>query len=664
MAREMTVGIAGAAGDGLDRVGETLARIAARLGLHVYTYNSYQSLIRGGHTWLRLRISEEKVDNHGDHLNFLIALNQDSLERHSREVEAGGAILFNSDKLTCDESLVGEDVAIVPMSIKELTSDLGKLLPVMQNTVALGALLHLSGLEVDIAQELLKETFGHKGDAVVQQNISVLRAGYDHATKEMAPRIEGWEFSRKSRPVVTGNYMTAMGAVAAGLKFYSAYPMSPASSILHWFASHTEQVGVLVKQAEDELAVINLAIGAGHAGVRAMCATSGGGFALMTEAIGMSAMIESPVVCINVMRGGPSTGLPTKNEQGDLNQAFGASQGDFPRVIVAPKDAADCYWVSVESLNLAEAYQLPVMILSDLLLAEHRSTIEPDAIRPDVNIERGELVDEVPADQKNEQGYLRYKITESGVSPRALPGQPDMMYVSGTDDHDERGVLISDVHTNAAIRRKMHEKRMRKMDRVLESLAPLELEGPEDADVTLIGWGSTWGAIHEAAAQLNAAGTTTNHLHFRYIVPFQSEQALAILGKAKRTIMVENNFSGQFARHMRAECGFTVDDLIVRYDGELIEPAWLAERVQRRLAGTPEDLSVTEEEAREMAYHYIRIRMDDKTRPTKFEVSKNGKYDEPVWNIEISDRGGAGKQGTLIIGKDSGSMLSYQPVES
>ncbi len=664
MAREMTVGIAGAAGDGLDRVGETLARVAARLGLHVYTYNSYQSLIRGGHTWLRLRISERKVDNHGDHLNFLIALNQDSLERHAPEVEGGGAILFNSDKLSCDESLVRENVAMLPLSIKELTSDFGKLLPVMQNTVALGALLHISGLEVDIARELLAETFGHKGEQVVEQNVNVLRAGYEHASKEIEPRISGWEFSRKSRPVVTGNTMTAMGAVAGGLKLYSAYPMSPATSILHWFASHSEQVGVLVKQAEDELAVMNIAIGAGHAGVRSMCATSGGGFALMTEALGMAAMIEAPVVCVNVMRGGPSTGLPTKNEQGDLNQAFGASAGDFPRVIVAPKDATDCYWVSVESLNLAEAYQLPVIILSDLLLAEHRTTIDPDAIRPDVNIERGEFVTEISPEQANNGGYLRYKITESGVSPRGIPGQPGMVYVSGTDEHDEKGVLLSDEHTNPAIRRKMHEKRMRKMDGVLASLAPLELEGPADADVTLVGWGSTWGAIHEAAEQLNAAGTTTNQLHFRYIIPFQSEQALAILDNCKRTIMVENNFSGQFARHMRAECGFNVDDLITRYDGELIEPAWLATRVARKLSGEAEDLSVSESEAREMAYHYIRIRLKDKARPAACEVVTNGEHAEPVWKVEIVDRGGAGTQGTLIIGKDSGSMLKYQPVEN
>ena len=239
-----------------------------------------------------------------------------------------------------------------------------------------------------------------------------------------------WNFTRKRRPVVTGNLMTALGAVAAGCKFYSAYPMSPASFILHWLAAHSEQCGVLVKQAEDELAVVNLAIGAGHAGVRSMCATSGGGFALMTEAIGMAGMIEAPVVIVNVQRGGPSTGLPTKSEQGDLHQAFGASQGDFPRVIVAPRDALDCFHTSVEALNLAETFQLPVIVLSDLLLGEHRSTVDPEAIPTDVPIERGEWVDGVPSDAAQNGGYKRYALTPSGISPRARVGTAGTMYVS------------------------------------------------------------------------------------------------------------------------------------------------------------------------------------------------------------------------------------------
>jgi len=656
MATEITVGIAGAAGDGLDRTGDTLARAAARLGLHLYTYNSYQSLIRGGHTWLRLRLSEEKVDNHGDHLNVLVALNQDSIERHAREVEPGGAVIFNSTRLTCEASLVQEGVTLVPLPVTELTASLGKLLPVMQNTAALGALLHLIGFDMQGVAEILSETFKKKGPEVIDQNVGVLRAGYEYAARQFPALGYKWSFSRKRRPVVTGNLMTALGAVAAGCKFYSAYPMSPASFILHWLAAHSEQCGVVVKQAEDELAVVNLAIGAGHAGVRAMCATSGGGFALMTEAIGMAGMIETPVVVVNVQRGGPSTGIPTKTEQGDLNQALGASQGDYPRVIMAPRDAMDCFHTSVEALNLAETFQLPVIVISDLLLGEHRSTVDPESIPSDVPIERGEWVTALPPEEQANGGYKRYALTPSGISPRARPGLPGMIHVSGTDDHDEKGILISDEHTNPAIRRKMHEKRMRKMAGVRAKLRPPALEGPPDAEVTLIGWGSTWSVIGEAAAQLTQAGIRTNQLHFKYIHPFHGPEAKAILDRCRRTIVVEGNFTGQFARHLRAETGFGVDHVLTRYDGEPFEPAYIVRRVKAFLEGRPVDLKVEEQEAREMAYHYIRIHMQDKARPGRLRQVTAPEYGEPVWEVELVGRTSGAPEGMLVIGLETGSL--------
>jgi 2-oxoglutarate/2-oxoacid ferredoxin oxidoreductase subunit alpha len=664
MATEITIGIAGAAGDGLDRTGDTLARTAARLGLHLFTYNSYQSLIRGGHTWLRLRLSEEKVDNHGDHLNVLVALNQDGIERHAHEVEPGGAIVFNSAKLTCDRALVREGVALVPLPVPEITAGLGKTLPVMQNTAALGALLHLVGFGDDVAAEILLETFRKKGQEVIDQNVGVLRAGYAHAAKTVPTLDYEWKFSRKRRPVVTGNLMTALGAVAGGLKFYSAYPMSPASFVLHWLASHSEKCGVVVKQAEDELAVVNLAIGAGHAGVRSMCATSGGGFALMSEAIGMAGMIETPVVVVNVQRGGPSTGIPTKTEQGDLNQAFGASQGDYPRVIIAPRDALDCFHTSVEALNLAEAFQLPVTIISDLLLGEHRSTVDPEKVPADVPIERGLWREELSPEERENGGYKRYAMTPSGISPRARPGREGMIYVSGTDDHDEKGILISDEHTNPAIRRKMHEKRMRKMAGVLAKLPPPVLEGPKDAQLTLIGWGSTGSVIQEAAAQLTQAGVVTNQLHFKYLLPFHSAEVLPILEGCRRTIVVENNFTGQFARHLRAETGFTVDHVLTRYDGEPFEPAYIATRAKSLLETGTIDLKVEEHEAREMAYHYIRIHMQDRTRPGRLRKIAAAEYGEPVWEVELVGRTTGTPEEVLVIGMDTGSMYASHPLSA
>jgi 2-oxoglutarate ferredoxin oxidoreductase subunit alpha len=661
MATEITIGIAGAAGDGLDRTGDTLARTAARLGLHLYTYNSYQSLIRGGHTWLRLRLAEDKVDNHGDHLNVLVALNQDGIERHAREVEPGGAIIFNSARFTCEPTLVPEGVTLVPLPMTELTAGLGKIQPVMQNTAALGALLHLIGFDLEVTAEILHETFKKKGQEIIDQNIGILRAGYQHVAGKFPALGHPWKFSRKRRPVVTGNHMIALGAVAGGCKFYSAYPMSPASGILHWLAAHSEKVGVLVKQAEDELAVMNLAIGAGHAGVRAMCATSGGGFALMSEAIGMAGMIETPVVVVNVQRGGPSTGLPTKTEQGDLNQAIGASQGDFPRVILAPRDATDCFYTAVEAFNLAETFQLPVIIISDLLLGEHRSTVDPEAISSQVPIERGEWVEALSPDDAQNGGYKRYALTPSGISPRARPGREGLIHVSGTDDHDEHGILISDEHTNPAIRRKMHEKRMRKMEGVRARLQPPVLEGRAGAEVTLIGWGSTWSVIHEAAEQLNRAGVSANQLHFKYVHPFHGAEASAILKGCKRTIVVENSFSGQFARHLRAESGFTVDHVLTRYDGEPFEPAYIAERVKANLAGKPVDLEVQDHEAREMAYHHIRIHMQDRARPGRLRKVSGAAYGEPVWAVELVNRADGRPEGMLIIGATTGAGYGWHP---
>jgi 2-oxoglutarate ferredoxin oxidoreductase subunit alpha len=664
MTTEIVVGIAGAAGDGLDRTGDTLARTSARLGLHLFTYNSYQSLIRGGHTWLRLRLSEEKVDNHGDHLNVLIALNQDSIERHAGEVEEGGAIIFNSARFKCDPALVRKGVTVVPLPVPELTAGLGKLLPVMQNTAALGALLHLIGFELEMTAKILSETFGRKEKEIIDQNVGVLRAGYQYAAGKVPSLSYRWNFTHKSRPVVTGNLMTALGAVAAGCKFYSAYPMSPASFILHWLAAHSEKCGVLVKQAEDELAVVNLAIGAGHAGVRSMCATSGGGFALMSEAIGMAGMIETPVVIVNVQRGGPSTGLPTKTEQGDLNQALGASQGDFPRVIIAPRDATDSFHTAVEAFNLAETFQLPVILISDLLLGEHRSTVDPEAISNEVPIERGEWVTELSREDSLNGGYKRYALTPSGVSPRARPGLAGLIHVSGTDDHDESGILISDEHTNAAIRRKMHEKRMRTMVGVRARLQPPVLEGPAQAEVTLIGWGSTWSVIREAAAQLTRGGIATNQFHFKYMHPFHDTEARAILKACKRTIVVENNFTGQFARHLRAETGFTVDHVLTRYDGEPFEPAYITRLVRNFIEGKPVDLQVQEHEAREMAYHYVRIHMHDRARPARLGQVARGRYGEPVWEVELVNSADSHLEGMLVIGMDTGSIHGFHAMAS
>ena len=657
--QEMTIGIGGAAGDGLDKSGDTLAKTAGRLGLYVYAYNSYQSVIRGGHIWLRVRIAGEKVYSHGDRLNVLIALNQDSIERHAPEVDSGGAVIYNSDKLKLDPVLLGNNVLPVPLPMITLTKPFGKVQPVMQNTVALGALMFLTGLDFDTNVGVLEDTFKHKGQAVIDQNAGIARAGFNYARDNFVPLGYEWNFTRTARPFVTGNELIALGAVAAGCKFYSAYPMTPASSILHWMASHGERCGVVVKQCEDELAVANMAIGAGHAGVRAMCATSGGGFALMTEAIGMAGMIEAPVVIVEVQRGGPSTGVPTKTEQADLNQVFGASQGDYPRAIIAPTDTTDCFYTAVEALNLAEKYQLPVTIISDLLVSEHPETIEPDALTNEVPIDRGEIVSEWP---ESKGAYKRYAFTKSGVSPRALPGTEGTLHVAASDDHDEEGILISDIFTSQAVRRKVQEKRMRKLDGLLRDMEPPALEGAPDAEVTLIGWGSTRGVIHEAIVQLASEGIQANQLQIKYLVPFHSNEITQILRNCKKTICVEANYSGQFARHLRAETGITVDHHILKYDCEPFEPHQILEEVKAILEGRERSRDVTMEEAREMAYHYIRSRLTETLRPGRIVQRDGNGFGEAVWDVEILSRESGDKRGELLIGVETGSTYSWQPV--
>ena len=359
--------------------------------------------------------------------------------------------------------------------------------------------------------------------------------------------------------------------------------MSPATHVLEWFATHAQRLNICVRQVEDEISVINMAIGAGHMGVRSMCATSGGGFALMTEAIGMAGIIETPVVAINVMRAGPSTGVPTKTEQADLNQALGASQGDFQRVIIAPLSMTDCFNTPSQAFNAAERYQLPVIILSDLLMSEGSETVDPALLDVDFPIDRGEII---TAPTGSDEPYLRYKNTPSGISPRALPGLPDHLYVSGTDEHDEDGVLISDVYTDPIRRKKMVDKRVRKMETVTRHLPAPELDGPADADVTLLGWGSTWGTIVEAAERLRQEGIATNHLQIKFLVPLHVEEISAILGRSRHIVIVENNQSGQFARHLRAETGIVADGHIRKYDGEPFEPKHIVAGVKDVLAGT------------------------------------------------------------------------------
>ncbi len=573
---DFALAIGGEAGQGIATPGDILARIIVRRGLHLSTYNSYQSIVRGGHIFLTMRISDAEVDNHGDKLDLLMCLNQNTMDRHQRLMGPGTRIVYNSDSINPGTEDMGADLCGLPVG--ELTGSRNRL---VQNTVGMAAVAFLMGIDFSVLEESLTLRFQRRGQETVDENVGVARAGYDYAREHFKPFEQSPPSGGKPLAVWSGNEAMAMGGAAAGVKFYAAYPMSPATGVLHWMAANARNLGIMVRQVEDEIGVANMVVGAAQAGTRSLCATSGGGFALMTEAIGAAAMMEVPVAFIDVMRAGPSTGVPTKTEQGDLWQSLGASQGDFERIIVTPTSCLDAFNTMAEVFNLTDKYQCPAIILSDLYISEGRFSVDPDKIDMHPTIDRGELITE-PSDT---DGFLRYKDTESGISPRALVGLEGYVHLAATDEHDEDSTLLSDEFTNPHKRRAMVEKRARKFDHILKDIAAPVLEGPADADVTLVGWGSTNGIISEAAAELNAAGISTNHLQVKWMVPFHGEEILAILSKAKKTIIVENNFSGQFARYMRSETGFAASGHIRKYDGEPFMPHHIVDGVKAQTNG-------------------------------------------------------------------------------
>ena len=578
---DFALAIGGEAGQGIATPGDILARIIVRRGLHLCTYNAYQSIIRGGHIFLTIRISDVEIRNHGDKLDLLLCLNQDTMDRHQRLMGPGARIVYNSDSINPGSEDKGADLCGLPVG--ELTQSRNRLI---QNTVGIGAIALLMGIDFSVLEESLTLRFQRRGQEMVDENVSVARAGYDYAQQHFQAFEQSPPDGGKPLAVWSGNEALAMGAAAAGVKFYAAYPMSPATGVLHWMAANARNLGIMVRQVEDEIAAANMVVGAAHAGTRSLCATSGGGFALMTESLGAASMMEIPMVVINVQRAGPSTGVPTKTEQGDLWQTLGASQGDFERIIVSPFDSLDAFNTMPEVFNLTDKYQCPAIVISDLYISEGRFSVDPDKINMHPNIDRGALITEPASSGPSANGaYLRYKDTESGISPRAIPGTEGYLYVAATDEHDEDSTLLSDEFTNPHKRRMMVEKRARKFEAVLNDVVPPVLEGSEEADVTLIGWGSTHGIIVEAAAALNAAGISTNNLQIKWMVPFHGDQIMEILSKARRTIIVENNYSGQFARYLRSETGYSADGHIRKYDGEPFMPHHIVDGVRAQMNG-------------------------------------------------------------------------------
>jgi len=568
--------IGGEAGEGIMVTGILFSRACVRAGLKAFDYTEYPSLIRGGHNTYLAQVGEEDIFSHDRSVEILVALNQETIDAHVHELSAGGAVVYDPDDKKVNVSGLRKDLVYVPLPMAKIASEIaGNRL--MRNTVALGTSFALLQFPKEIVHTVMKDVFGSKGKEVVQQNIDTFNGGYDSVSKQQIERF-GWKLEKRKPHgdiVITGNDAIAIGAIAAGVKFYSAYPMTPASSILTYIAEHAEQYSIVVKHAEDEISVINMAIGAGHMGVRSMCATSGGGFALMNEGYGLAAITETPVLLVLVQRPGPATGLPTWTGQGDLQYALHAAQGEFPRFVLAPGDVTEAFEMTAEAMNVAEEYQSPVILLSDKQLAESHSTVAPFDSST-IEIRRGKRITQKQLNAMRE--YKRFDVsTKDGVSPRSFPGMKNGMYIANSDEHDEQG--FSEESSKNAIA--MFQKRQRKFEDFQSKMPQPELHGEKNADVTFVFWGSVKGAVREAMKKLREYNLTSNFLQITWMSPFPTQAVSKLLKSCKRVVLIENNREGQLGNLIRQQTGFAIDEQILKYDGRPFFPEEIVDYINK-----------------------------------------------------------------------------------
>jgi len=553
--------IGGEAGQGLVSVGNILLRAITKEGWYLFAHQDYESRIRGGHNFFKFRLANQPVYAGENRIDLLVALDKTSINRHQEDLGEAGIVFY-------DPKVVGKEIDqpnFLPISFVDIAVEQGQLI-VMANAVAAGAIWALLSDNLTNLVAVLTEMFKEKGSAIVEGNVKVAEAGFNFVRQSFA------EIQRPEKPadqskriVLQGNQALPSGALAAGVKFMSAYPMTPATGVTEFIAAYGEKCSVIMEQAEDEIAAINMAIGAAYAGVRAMTATSGGGFALMTEALGYAGAAEIPVVVINAQRPGPSTGLPTRTEQGDLLFAVTTSFSDFPKAVLAPGDVEEAFYLMSTAFNLAERYQMPVIVLSDQHLADSYQTVAPFDLSK-IAIDRGAVVNGAATSDK----YLRYRDTDSGISPRLYPGFGEGLVVSAGDEHDEAGHLVEDIESRV----KMMDKRMRKMIGVYnEALDPVTY-GSDQPEYVLIGFGSTKGAIREAVDLLETYGYPGLAVHLPQVYPLPASLAKILKGPGKKFI-VESNFTGQLYRLLSMEFAWKADGRVRRYDGRPINAEYI-----------------------------------------------------------------------------------------
>ncbi len=569
--------IGGIAGDGINEAGLTVARLFSRLGYHIYMYYDYPSLIRGGHNFSLVRASREKIASHTDQIDVLIALNQDTLEKHAGRLKESSFIIYDADKVKLDDTKHRG----CGLTITSILKDAGAP-ALMKNTCIIGGYCKVVGIDWSVLEDVLKKHI----PKMLELNMQVARQGYDQATEfcrmdnpEDAADLHSHEQGKKPLPIITGNQAISLGLVKAGLGAYVAYPMTPSSSILDFMARYARELGLKVIHPESEISVMLMAQGFAYAGVKAAVGTSGGGFCLMTEGLSLAGMAEMPVVVVMAQRTGPSTGLPTYTAQGDLHFVLNAGQGEFPRFVVAPGDAEEAYYWAGFALNLAWKFQVPSFILTDKTVSESQYSFDMDlAADPSGELKEEMLMSHLPHLLWDGQGeYKRYRYTETGVSPLAFPPLPGQVIKADSYTHDEKGITTEDPQ----IARETSDKRQRKgqfMAEYLEGYETVKVLGDEKSKTALLCWGSNKGVCEEAAKKLGL-----KVIYVLVLSPFPEKRLKSALQGVDRLMAVECNSTGQLAR-LAGFYGIKTQDRILKYDGRPFSVEDLLTQLGRVLA--------------------------------------------------------------------------------
>ncbi len=573
MLDEIVWEIGGEQGQGLDSTSDIFATVCNRAGYWVYAYKTFQSRIKGGHTDFTSRVSTRRVLSAAPQVHVLVAMDQECIDLLTRQLRPDGLLLADAHF----KPTVASGVDLIAFDMTAMARDLGN--PIYRNILAIGASAALLGLDLEPFKQYIVDKFGRKGQAVVDGNWAALDAGWEQAKKlaggrafQMSPAT-----SKADHLLVTGNDATTLGALAGGCRAVFAYPITPASEILEVAARYFPRFGGIAVQMEDELASLAACVGAGFAGVRVMTASAGPGISLMQENLGLAGMTETPLVVVDTQRGGPSTGMPTKQEQGDLFALTMGGHGEAPRIVLAPGTAEQAFSDAAMAFNLADNYHCPVLIASDLALADWQQTVDPFDIS-DIEVNRGPMANVEELERMGRDVFERYADSPSGVSPRSLPGMVNGQFLATGAEHGKTGKVTE----NPANRTKMMDRRLHKI-RHLEldgkAVPGLEYRGPENPEVLLISYGSPIGAAWEAAEILEQKGLRVGVAQVRVISPLPAEELRRLTEGAGHSFCIENNALGQLAFLMRASGVSAPVRSVLKYDGTLFRGEEVAERV-------------------------------------------------------------------------------------